>query len=319
MSFPKTYVIVRNPERRPGPVSPGVSHQKRYGQRALSSIVLALSFIVLTGLLAVPATNAITTTTTTFTPDGAAAELVRLLNGERVYHGLPALPVDPFLAWVARDGPVPCPDGQVANGRAKDMALNDYFSHQLRLCPTYDISSAFQAWGYIGSASNATSGQTVGEIVAYNSGYDFNLYPYTFGCDVLYNNCNGSTTSAPSTVGLASAQFMTSQGHRDVVLSTLFDRFACGAWQVPWTDYPGSFTTYYSCLFASGPGTAVAPAPTPTAIPIPIITPTPKPIATSTPSPSATPRPNPWLPVHFGSPVSIGSRSRGHRGSIRFR
>ena len=280
-------------------------------QRALTRLVPAIfiALVLLAGLLVVPVTKAITTTTTTFTPDGAAADLVRLLEGERPTHGLPALAVDPFLAWVARDGPVPCPGGQIAWGRAKDMAMSGYFSHQLRLCPTYDIGCAFQAWGYIGSSSGATSSQAVGEIIASNSGYNFNPYPYQFGCDVLQANCGGASTTAPTTVAIASYQFMTSQGHRDVALSTLYDRFACGSWQVPWTDYPEFFTTYYSCLFASGPGTAVAPSPSPT----PTATPTPS------PSPSATPRPTPGFLSTSAVPSASDHRAGGHRGSIHFR
>jgi uncharacterized protein YkwD len=95
-----------------------------------------------------------------FNPDTAASELMRLLNGERTTHGLPALEVDPFLAWVARDGPVACPDGSgTMEGRAKDMAVNNYFSHALRLCPTANALDAMRAWGYA---------SYLGEIIAVN-------------------------------------------------------------------------------------------------------------------------------------------------------
>jgi uncharacterized protein YkwD len=243
----------------------------------------------------------------TFTPDGAAAELTRLLAGERAAHGLPALAVDPFLAWVARDGPVPCPDGPIADGRAKDMALSGYFSHQLRLCPTYDVRLAFQSWGYT---------TYLGEIIAFNGGYDFSPFPYQFGCDVRQGNCTGVTTEAPTTVAMTSNQFMTSQGHRDVVLSSLYDRFACGAWEVPWSDYPGEFETYYTCLFAHGPGTGVVPSPTPSAsdgpAPGPVEEPAPtKPTPTITPSPTATPTPtSPTNPAPTITPL-VTRRSGG--------
>ena len=88
----------------------------------------------------------------TFTPDTAAAELIRLLNGERTTHGLPALAVDPFLAYEARDGAVACPDGSgTMVGRAKDMATSNFFSHALHLCPSY---------GTAGCGSRSTAGAT---------------------------------------------------------------------------------------------------------------------------------------------------------------
>ena len=227
-----------------------------------------------------------------FTPNAAASELVRLLNGERTTHGLPALAVDPFLAWVTRDGPVPCPNGgPIAEGRAKDLAISGTLSHTLRLCPAYDIGSPMDAWGYRGA---------MGEILAENGGYDFNPFPYQWGCDVHQANCTGATTSAPTTVALASYQFMTSQGHRDNVLSPLFDRFGCGAWQVPDPDPTIRISTTYACLFASGPGTATVGGSTPKPTPAP--TPTSKPTA-SAPVSSSTPKPTP-APTPTSKPIS---------------
>ncbi len=227
-----------------------------------------------------------------FTPNAAAAELVRLLNGERTTHGLPALSVDPFLAWVTRDGPVPCPNGgPVAQGRAKDLAISGTLSHTLRLCPAYDIGSPMDGWGY---------GGAIGEILAENGGYDFNPFPYQWGCDVHQANCTGATTSAPTTVALAAYQFMTSQGHRDNVLSPLFDRFGCGAWQVPDPDPRIGISTTYACLFASGPGTATVGGSTPKPTPAP--TPTSKPIP-SAPVSSSTPKPTP-APTPTSKPIS---------------
>ena len=199
----------------------------------------------------------------TFTPNAAASELVRLLNGERATHGLPALAVDSFLALKARDGAVVCPDGSgTMEGRAKDMATHNYFAHALRLCPTYDVGDAMTSWGFT---------SYLGEIIGYNGGYDFNPFPYQYGCDVRQANCTGATTTAPTTVAIASYGFMTSQAHRDIVLSTLYDRFACGAWQT------AAGTTYYSCMFAYGPGTGSVPTPAPTPAPTPKLTPAPTP------------------------------------------
>jgi hypothetical protein len=84
-------------------------------------------------------------------------------------------------------------------------------------------------------------------------------------------NCNGATTQAPTTVAVTAHGWMDSQGHRDNVLSTNFDRWGCGAWESP---APES-SHYYVCIFAFGPGTRVAPSPTPTPAP----TPTPEPTA----------------------------------------
>lgn len=237
--------------------------------------------LLLVGLLA---GGAAASSSAVFTPDGAASELMRLLNGERTAAGLPTLEVDPFLAVQARDGAINCPNGAgTMEGRAKDMALNGFFSHALRICGTdpagdyYDVLDVMPSWGYASSR---------GENIAMNRGYDFEPFPYQFGCDVHQANCSGPNTTAPTTVAIASRGFMTSQGHRDLVLSTYVDRFACGAWSVPWPDYPGEVQTYYACLFAYGPGTREAPTPTPTPEPTP--TPTPTPTPGPTPVPDAT-------------------------------
>jgi hypothetical protein len=249
---------------------------------------LVVAVLIICGLVSdAPVTNA--NNTNAFTPDGAAAELERLLAGERSIHGLPALARDPFLALVARDGPGPCPNGgPVAEGRAKDAAISGVVSHQLRLCPAYDIGSPLAAWGYL------RSGQTAGEVLAYNAGYAYAPFPYELGCDIHQANCSGSTTTAPTTVAIAAYQLMTSAGHRDVVLSSAYDRFACGAWQVPWPEY-ASVATYYACLFASGPGTAALPSPSsaPTAAPTTNPTNTPNPTNSPEPSPSMSPDSSP--------------------------
>jgi uncharacterized protein YkwD len=218
------------------------------GSGRLLAIVLALC--VAAPIAATPALAA----DPAFTPDGAAAELARLLNGERAAQGLPALAIDPFLALKARDGAVACPDGSgTVEGRAKDMASSGYFSHSLRLCPTYSALDAMAGWGYTAAR---------GEIIAMNSGYGYGAQGYTYGCDVGGSGCGGGSTTAPATVGVAAHGFMTSQGHRDIVLSPAYDRFACGAWQVDWVSQPGSYTRYYACMFSFGPG-AATPPPTP--------------------------------------------------------
>ena len=222
----------------------------------------------------------------TFTPAAAEAELMRLLAGERAATGLPALAVDPFLASVARDATIACPAASgvttTMQGRSKDMALNEYFNHQLRLCPTYSILDAFWAWGYR---------SMYGENVAMNSGYDYNTYPYQYGCDIYEANCTGTNTTAPTTVALAAHQFMSSKDHRALALSTAVDRFACGAWRATNGDH------YYTCLYAQGPGSMPAPSPTPT--------PTPTPSPTDAPAPTATPPPP--TPTPDGTEPSVTS------------
>lgn len=256
-----------------------ISHRSRTGQAHLSLLWRALSVGILLffGLMALG--GPVAAATATFSPDTAASELMRLLNGERTTHGLPALSVDAFLVDKARDGVVVCPNGSgTMSGRAKDMAVNNYFSHALRLCPSYSFADAMHAWGYNSS---------IGEIIAMNNGYNFNSYPYQFGCDVAQDNCTGTNTSAPTTVAQASYQFITSQSHRDIVLSTHYDRFACGAWQT-------SYGAFYACIFSLGPGTPPAPAATPTPTPPPVVAPTPPPpVVTPTPHPVVTPTSTP--------------------------
>jgi uncharacterized protein YkwD len=228
----------------------------RLGAPARGALISVVSLLV-AGLLAGGATA---TSNPVFSPDPAAAELARLLNGERTTNGLPELAVDPFLQWVARDGPVACPDGAgIMEGRSKDMALNSYFSHSLRLCPTYDIGDAMYAWGYH---------SFVGEIIAFNGGYDYSPFPYQFGCDVHETNCTGSSTLAPTMLTVAAHGWMDSQGHRDNVLSPNFDRFACSGWATP-----DGHDHYFTCIFAYGPGTSIAPDP----LPAPSVDPTPTP------------------------------------------
>lgn len=262
-----------------------ISHRPHTGQPLASLLQRGLAVGVVIFMAALAFGAPVAAADSTFTPNTAASELARLLNGERVTNGLPALAVDPFLADKARDGAVTCPNGAgTMAGRAKDMAVNDFFSHNLRLCPTYDVGDALSSWGYK---------SYIGEILADNFGYDFTSFPYDYGCDVHQANCGGGSTSAPTTVAMASYQFMTSQSHRDVVLSSSYDRFACGAWQIPWVGHTGQYGTYYACMFAFGPGTAPAPTPSPT--PAPTATPTPAPTATTaptaTPAPTVTPAP----------------------------
>jgi uncharacterized protein YkwD len=259
-----------------------------------------LAFAAIVGLLVVglPVGGAVHAADPAFTPDGAAAGLMTLLNGERTANGMPPLEIDPFLAAQARDGTIDCPNGAgTMEGRAKDMALHDFFSHDLRICgikpstgALYNILDALRDWGYAGY---------VGENVALNGGYDYYPFPYQFGCDVRQANCTGAETHAPTSVAIASYQFMTSPGHRAVALSPGFDRFACGAWETP-----NAVDHYYACIYAFGPGTREAPAPT-----------TPAPTPTPLPTPTPIPTPRVWdeiAPVMTGltAPTVVTSANR---------
>jgi uncharacterized protein YkwD len=233
-----------------------------------------------------------------FTPGNAESEVMRLLNGERTQHGLPTLAIDPFLQWVARDGPVECTNGGATmEGRAKDMAISGELNpfHQLRTCgvDSYgnkdDILDALYLWGYR---------PMYAENIAMTGGYDYHSVSYQFGCDVTEQTCTGSMTTAPSTVERAARAWMASQGHRDAALSTVYDRFGCGVWQAPGpvSDF------YYACLYASGPGTREAPPPTPT----------PDPTPTPTPTPEPTPAWDETVPLitGFAAPVVATARNR---------
>lgn len=229
-----------------------------------------------------------------FEPTTAGTELMRLLNGERTANGLPELAIDPFLASKAATGAVACPNGAgTMEGRAKDMATSGYFSHALRLCPSYDINDALDAWGY---------DSWTGEILAWNGGYGFSPFTYEFGCDVQQTNCSTTTTKAPVTVAIASYGYMTSSGHRAIVLSSNYDRFGCGAWRNAGGE------AYYACLFSFGPGTQSLPAPTPAPTP------------TGTPAPSATPAPTPTAtPVINKAPTVARKPDYRYSGRIRFK
>lgn len=211
-----------------------------------------------------------------------ATELVRLLNGERAYHGLAPLSVDPFLTSKATDGDVACPNDPtlIAQGRAKDLALNGFvgdYPHQLRLCPEYSVASPLWDWGYHGR---------IGEIYAWNFSSDtaepdpsttYNYrFPYHYGCgDGVWDwidACPGALTRSYYTAEKAAAGFMSSEHHREIVLGD-FDRIGCGGWSAP------DSSRHFVCILAdSGPNEIVAPPPE-VPLPAPTATPTPDPTA----------------------------------------
>jgi len=294
----------------------------RQSSRALFMLLIAFGTAVTVLTWAAP------TTLAAGPADPQAKELVRLINGERAYHGLRALKVDSFLAGKARDGVVTCPNDATLTmaGRAKDFAVYGYpsNSHRLRLCPSYSAMDAMKKWGY---------NTYRGEVTALNGGYGTAAHAYTYGCTPSLRTCPGTTTSSFYTSVRAVTNWMSSATHYAVLMGN-YDRIGCGAW------IGSSGTYFYDCMVSRGgrtvprtstkstttrvAGATATPTPSPTASPSPTGTPF---IEVFTPPPGAgveeTPEPTPTaaaLPVAGGSgsdpdirssaPASPPARSR---------
>ena len=138
------------------------------------------------------------------------------------------------------------------DGRAEDMAMFSFFSHNLRICGTnpatgnaYGIGDAMRMWGYGG----------YGEIIAYNSGYSFDPFTYRYGCaitDTAQTACTGWHHDSAAQCDRRGQGLHVQPGHRNIILSSHFDRFACGAWEGP------TGSRYYACLYANGPRSGAA-------------------------------------------------------------
>lgn len=236
-----------------------------------------------------------------------AKEAVRLINGVRAAAGKSALKIDVYLAKVAADGSIPCPDtSDTIAGRTQDFAAFGQMDHHLRDCSvpsgTYQLSStAFvdqlrQNMGYSAAA--------VGEILGENVNYGTGKYQFTY---------KSWSTYTYSTTGHIVAGWLSSGSHAPIVLGN-YNRVGCGAW------WQNASTIYYDCIFASGgpapsglaapptvspfggaaptpaPATTAAPkAPAKTAAATPHATPAPTPTFTPTPAPTATSTPEQTL------------------------
>lgn len=228
--------------------------------------------------------------------DPYAKEITRLINGARQASGKHALSIDVFLASIARDGAIPCPDdpSQTIAGRAKDLATYGQLTHQLRLClaPTYTLSNV----SFVSTLQSAWGYGSVGEILLVNGGYGSAQFLYTY---------KGWSTWTYATTGHAMTGWATSSTHWNIVMGN-YDRVGCGAWS------PAGSTVYYACLFAAGGpspnGLVAAPnaspfdTPLPTAAPTVAATPAPAtPVRTVRPKtpapvkPAATVRPTPTI------------------------
>ena len=206
------------------------------------------------------------------TTDPFGAELMRLVNLDRVALGLPALQVDPGLVAIARDAPFACPTnpGLTLRGRAADMAARSYFAHTVAGCYRAGTTTPYPAldivrsvFGYAQARSEILHWNTLGSTAA----------AYELGCNIAGGNCVGGTTTTPATVAMAQRSFMSSTAHRTSQLAP-YQRFGCGS-----ATTPGTTKTYFACLFADG-GPALAPTPAPTPGPDPAATtPAPTPVS----------------------------------------
>ena len=193
--------------------------------------------------------------------DSKGAALMRLISADRKALGKSSLAIDPSLVAIARNAPFACPtkSSMTITGRAKDMAVRAYFSHDIKGCRKSD-GTAYRAreilavlYGYTGSRS---------EIIHWNSAGTADT-TYKVGCDNNGSNCKGGTITVSKTVATAQRNFMSSSTHRAVELSTTYDRFGCGS-----SKAPDSARVYYACLFTVGGPTVLAkPTPTPTPTP----------------------------------------------------
>lgn len=211
-----------------------------------ATISLAL---VLGGLLAQALPGPARAAESAWRGDLAAAEAVRLINGERSYRGLRTLYVDRLLTDKARDGALRCPNDstKVMAGRARDMALSGVFSHGLRLCGTkvvngtttyrYTALDLYASWGY--NTYRA-------EILARNN-YPMDAKTYRYGCRIDGTGCSTTkTTTASASVAVAMSGWMRSSAHRGAILGK-YDRVGCGAW-----FNASAGRKVYTCLFSLG-------------------------------------------------------------------
>ena len=195
--------------------------------------------------------------------DSKGAALMNLVNADRKALGRTTLAIDPSLVAIARNAPFACPSksSMEITGRARDMAVRAYFSHDIKGCTKSD-GTAYRIREILASLYGYTS--TRSEIIHWNSAGTAET-SYKVGCSSSGTNCKGGTITVTRTVATAQRNFMSSSTHRAVELSTNYDRFGCGS-----AKAPDSARVYYACLFtAGGPTPLPKPTPTPTAAPTP--------------------------------------------------
>jgi uncharacterized protein YkwD len=197
--------------------------------------------LLLVGLAAVPRADA--AAYGRFYANFAGEELMRAINADRRALGRSALHADADLISLARDRPVKCPAkaSLVIHGRARDMAERGYFDHVIPGCPD-PADGTFDAFDLLAAAGYKAGVQ--GENIATNN-YPSSARTYATGCSLGGSGCHGSITGVPWTVAVAERGWMGSSVHRDLVLSTTFTRFGCGAWSSSAGDH------LYACYFVS--------------------------------------------------------------------
>jgi uncharacterized protein YkwD len=213
--------------------------------RFLRSLLPVAVVVGALALLLAPAAGTATAAGTPLARDAARAEVLRLINGERVAAGLKPLTVDLVLASRAHDSGFACPDGGSTPGRARDIALWNGLSHELTGCPGHTILDVMPAWGYRG---------WTGEILAYNYAAS-EMITYRYGClpGTSDFDCapGGTTTVASATAATAVRQWIDSPTHHDIMLGD-YDRFGCGAWSGTGSTVYGDGGSFFACLFAKG-------------------------------------------------------------------
>jgi len=166
------------------------------------------------------------------------SELITLTNQARAGAGLSALVVDSTLTSIAR-------------WRSEDMAVRDYFSHQIPSPPGGMVFAEMDRRGYCYSLA----GENIG----------WNTYPD-----------NVATQQIQS-------MFLASPDHRANIMGAAWNRIGVGAYE----DASGK--KLWTVLFADA--CSAAPKPTPTPTPKATPKPTPKPTAAPVVTPPATQRP----------------------------
>jgi hypothetical protein len=251
----------------------------------LRALTLAGLAVVASFVFAVPAAHAAESA------NSQASEMVRLFNGIRWAEGKASLRVDPYLAKLASDGEIACPDdgSQYAAGRARDFATFDYLSHQLRLCGLEDVQLSDVL--FVNTMGPSYGYWNVGEIDLVNGGYGTArfLLSWSGAKDRTWSTWTYATT------GHGVLGWMNSASHRAVVLGT-YDRVGCGAWI-------GRGKYYYDCIFArggsspSGTVAATTKPPFPDAVPGATEVPPKKTDPTRRPTVAITPKPVVRAPV----------------------
>jgi hypothetical protein len=198
-----------------------------------------------------------------FDPSGLEAQLVSLVDQDRMQQGMNGLVVNGTLAAYARGaGFQPCP-GVVAHGRAQDMVERNYFSHAIPPCGA-------AVWTPLQSVLPM---QATGENLAWSQ---------------------GSGLNSP---GVVNAQFMASPGHRANILGN-YNAVGVGAWPAagPWTGAggPRDSVIVFAVIFARLAGVVGPAPPRVAALPPPAApAPPPPPVAAAPPPPAPAPPPPP--------------------------